>query len=85
MTLRIQKLRDSQVVVFTLSGHINAEEVVDLQNLLEVEGQHHRIVLNLEEVTLVDRDAVKFLAQSEAEGIQLKNCPTYIREWIVKE
>jgi len=72
-------------VTFTLSGRIKAEELAELQRLLDAEGQEHRIVLDLKEVKLVDRDAVKFLARCEANGAQLENCPAYIREWIVKE
>jgi hypothetical protein len=39
----------------------------------------------LQEVTLVNRDAVKYLARWEAENIKLENCPPYIREWIDAE
>jgi anti-anti-sigma regulatory factor len=73
------------IVVFTMSGRIKAEEAAELQRLFEVEGRHHSIVLDLKEVHLVDQDAVKFLARCEAKGIQLKNCPAYIREWIVRD
>jgi hypothetical protein len=40
-------------------------------------------VLDLQEVQLVDHDAVRFLAGCEADGTQLEHCPAYIREWIV--
>jgi len=40
------------------------------------------MALDLENVTLLDRDAVKFLASCEAESIKLDNCPAYIRAWI---
>jgi len=85
MTLRIDRSAKDDVVTFALSGRIKAEEVAELQNLFEVEGQDHRIVLDLKEVNLVDQDAVTFLARCEANGIQLENCPAYIREWIVRE
>lgn len=85
MTLRIQKAARAKVVVFTLSGRIKAEEVAELQRLFEVEGQDHRIVLDLKAVKLVDRDAVKFLARCEANGTKFENCPAYIREWIGRE
>jgi len=42
-------------------------------------------VLDLKEVKLVDQDAVRFLAQSEAEGTRLRNCSAFIREWILQE
>jgi anti-anti-sigma regulatory factor len=83
MTLRIQTLPKGDVVAFTLSGRITAEEVAELQRLLE--GQDHRIVLDLKEVKLVDRDTVRFLARCEVKGIQIENCPAYIREWMVRE
>jgi len=41
--------------------------------------------LDLREVKLADRDAVRFLARCEADGIQLKNCPPYVREWILAD
>lgn len=85
MTLRIQKAARANVVVYALSGRIRAEEVAELQRLFEVEGQDHRVVLDLKEVKLVDRDAVKFLARCEANGTRLENSPAYIREWIGRE
>jgi hypothetical protein len=85
MTLRIQKSDNGEVVVYTLSGRIRAEEVAELQRLFEVEGQDHHIVLDLKEVKIVDRDAVKFLARCEAHGTRLENSPAYIREWIGRE
>jgi hypothetical protein len=36
-------------------------------------------------VRLVNRDAIKFLADCEAGGTKLRNCPAYVREWIAKE
>ena len=41
--------------------------------------------IDLAEVELVSRDAVKLLAQAEADGIELRDCPAYVREWITKE
>jgi hypothetical protein len=44
--------------------------------------QHENVVLG-KDLTLVDRDAVRFLEHCEAGSITLK--PPYIREWIVRE
>ncbi len=85
MTLRIERSAKGEVMVFSLSGRIRAEGLAELQRLFEVEGQDRCIVLDLKEVKLVDRDSVRFLACCEANGIQLENCPAYIREWIVTE
>ena len=40
------------------------------------------IALELSDVTLVDADAVRFLAVAEAAGTELRNCPLFVREWI---
>jgi hypothetical protein len=38
-----------------------------------------QLVLDLRDVTLVNQDAVEFLAGCEADSIKLENCPAYIR------
>jgi hypothetical protein len=39
----------------------------------------------LAEVTLVSCEAVKTLTLAETNGIELRNCPGYVREWISRE
>lgn len=72
-------------VVFKVSGRLDTENVGDLKALFSREANGRRIVLDLLELTLVDRDAVCFFEGCEADGIELRNCPTYIREWITRE
>jgi anti-anti-sigma regulatory factor len=69
-------------VVFKLTGRMDAENVVELEKLINAEASSRRIVLDLEDLQLVDQDGVSFLRRCEADSIQLKNCPAYIREWI---
>lgn len=83
--LRIQKSANANSVVFTLSGQIRVTDLAELQQVFAREGQEHCVVLDLEEVRLVDRDAVRFLADCEAEGTTLQNCRVYIREWMRRE
>jgi anti-anti-sigma regulatory factor len=82
--LKIQRSANGKVV-FTLSGRIEAEDVTELQRLLELEPVARHLVLDLEDITLADRDAVTFLMRCEQNGIRLENCPPYIREWIERE
>ena len=82
--LKIQRVSNSRVV-FTLSGRMDAENVAELKELIESEARGRRIVLELSDLTLVDRDAVKFLERCETDSIKLENCPAYIREWIARE
>lgn len=82
--LRIQRSSEGGVK-FSLSGRIEAEDVVELQRLLGLEAPMETIGFDLQDVTLVDREAVKFLANRQAAGLKLENCPAYIREWIETE
>jgi anti-anti-sigma regulatory factor len=85
MTLKIQRRTADRFVVFTLSGRIEPEHVGELQNLVDFAAAKNSVVLDLKEVRLVHREAVRFLKRCEAEGVELDNCPAYIREWIEKE
>jgi anti-anti-sigma regulatory factor len=69
-------------VIFTVSGRLDGENLDEFKKLLIAEASGLRITLDLKELTLVDQDAVTFLERCEADNIQLKNCPAYIREWI---
>lgn len=82
--LKIQRATNKQVV-FTLSGRMDGENVTELKGLIESEARGRSIVLELSDLTLVDRDAVRFLERCEAHSIKLENCPAYIREWIARE
>jgi hypothetical protein len=82
--LRIQRKANGKVT-FTLSGRIEAEDIGELRRLFELEDISRKIALDLRDVTLVDRDGIKFLSVCEVDGIQLENCPAYIREWIGQE
>jgi len=76
---------ENGVVVFTLSGRIHVDHVVELKTLFGSEDKGRAIVLDLKDLTLVDREAVSFLERCEAGSVKLKNCPAYIREWITRE
>ena len=72
-------------VVFKLSGRMGAEDIGELEKLISAEASGGRIVMDLKDLRLVDQDVVSFLRRCEANSIQLKNCPAYIREWITGE
>lgn len=85
MTLKIQTLPGLQSTVFALTGRMQGENLADLQYLLDLETTCEEVILDLKELKLVDIDVVHFLADCEAEGMKLRNCPPYIREWISQE
>ena len=82
MTCRIDRLSIEQGVVLRISGRITGEDLDVLRTALE-EGRV--VAIDLTEVELVDRDAVKLLAHTEGNGIELRHCPAYIREWVTRE
>ena len=69
--------------MFTLSGRMEAEHVVELKELFDRDLQN--IIVDLRELRLADRDAVRFLRVCEVDGMKLENCPAYIREWMDRE
>ena len=82
--LRIERSANGQVV-FTLSGRMQTEDVEQFQQLLSVELPEQSVVFDLRDVTLVNQDAVTFLADCEAKGIRLEGCPLHVRNWIDRE
>ena len=82
--LKIQRSTNGDVV-FTVSGRLDADNVTELSTLLAGESAGRALVLDLRDVVLVDRDVVRFLRARESDGIALRNCPPYIREWIARE
>jgi anti-anti-sigma regulatory factor len=82
--LKIQRKANGDVV-FTLSGRLGADNLSELSELLAAEPAGRALVLDLKDVVLVDRDIIRFLRTREDDGIALRNCPPYIREWIARE
>ena len=83
MTCKIVRLAEpDQLVLLHISGHLQEMHINMIDDLLRKETDP--VALDLGEVTLVDPEAVKFLATLDARGVGLINCPGFIREWIRK-
>jgi anti-anti-sigma regulatory factor len=83
VTLKIETIHDEQRTTIKLIGRVQAESLPELK--AQIEGTGSGVVLELEEVTLVDVEAVRFLGVCESEGVQLRHCSGYVREWIARE
>ncbi len=83
MTLRILKISDGARTVLKLSGRIQARDIEDLS--AQMNRRTRGTVLDLQEVTLVDAEVVRFLGLCEAKGVELAHCSPYIREWVFRE
>jgi hypothetical protein len=81
--LGIETISDGETTTFRLGRQIRSDDLDELWALLERTTKER--VLDLRNVMLVDRNAVLFLGSCEAKGIELLNCRTYIREWILRE
>jgi hypothetical protein len=83
MTLRIENRSDGRRTVLHLSGRIAFDHIEELQ--AEIAGVGGGKALDLEYVTRVDIEGVRFLSECEREGNELVHCSQYLREWIDRE
>jgi anti-anti-sigma regulatory factor len=82
--LKIERTANGDVV-FTVSGRLDAHSLRELSALLALESSTRAVILELKDLVLVDRDTVGFLRTCEAKGIDLRNCPQYIRIWMASD
>ena len=83
--LKIQRSTEP-TLMFTVSGRLDAENVGELHQVIDAEPAGVVIVLDLTDLVLADRDAVRYLRDRESSGrVVLSNCPEYIRAWIAAE
>jgi anti-anti-sigma regulatory factor len=85
MTFRIETAARGGFTVFVLSGRIEKQAIAELRRLFERQADHGDIVLDLKDVGIIDRDALHFFGDCEADGVKLENCAAYIREWMERE
>ena len=84
MTCRIdRRVIGQDCATLYISGRITEECVDTLRALLEQEKS--AVTIDLKDVLIVDREAIKLLAVRESNGVKLRNCPAYIREWVTRE
>ncbi len=79
----IERIAHGGQRVLRLSGDIKADELDQVR--AEIGALDFKTSLDLGEVTLVDIEAVRFLADCELRGVILLHCPLYIRDWINRE
>jgi hypothetical protein len=83
VTLKIETIRRDEGTSIKVIGRLRAESLPDLK--AEIKGVGTVIALEMDEVTLVDLDVVRFLGVCESQGIELRRCPPYIRQWVAQE
>jgi hypothetical protein len=84
MTCKIDRtISGTSLVIFRVSGRITGRDVDMIRAVLEQESSP--LAIDLQQVLLADREAVRFLLACELNGTELRNCPGYIREWVTRE
>ncbi|HEY6261846.1 MAG TPA: hypothetical protein VIW47_09640 [Nitrospiraceae bacterium] len=83
MTVRIERETHRLKTMIRVSGRLQSTHLDELKTQLEM--AQSRIVLDLNGVTLVDVETVRFLNACEQEGVEFLHCWPYIREWMVRE
>jgi hypothetical protein len=71
------------LVTLRLIGRVESGHVGELRD--HIRSHHVKVVVDLDEVRLVDVSVVRFLVTCEGQGVELLNCPPYIREWMGRE
>jgi hypothetical protein len=69
-------------VIFALSGRLEAMSLQELSHLIARARPGRAVILELKDLLLADREAVGFLRACSEKGIELRNCPRYIRTWM---
>lgn len=81
--LKIEKHSNGHTTTIRLIGRMQVEHVLVLQAVIDESPP--RIILDLDELTLVDVEAVRFLGKCRRGGFALLHCSPYIRGWIARE
>jgi hypothetical protein len=82
MTLRIERISGEGKTWIRLSGAFRSEHLDQVKAEIKRGGP---VALDLEEVGLVDVEAVRFLNACQADGISALHCSPYIQEWMLQE
>ena len=85
MAFRIETAARGRFSVFILSGHIETQAIAELKRLFELQTDYRNTVVDLRDVSGVDREVMRFFICCEADGVKIENCPPYIREWMERE
>lgn len=85
MTLKIESSAQRGCTFFVLSGRLTEAEIAELERVLGPRTGYSTIIIDLKDLSLANRAAVKFLARCENDGLRIENCPGYIRKWMRRE
>jgi hypothetical protein len=83
MVLKIEEVSRNSGTTLALIGRITSPDVQLLKaRIADAAGP---VALDLHQVRVVDLDAVRFLAAEQRRGLELRQIPKYVWEWILLE
>ena len=74
--------RHSEAVTLGVGGNVSKDALAEIDRFITLERSHQRVVIDLSEVTLLDHAAARYFSDKLNRGVELVNCPRYIRHWI---
>jgi len=80
---KIENIASRHRTSIRLIGRLCGECLAELR--AQIEAAQSGVILEMDQVTLVDVEVVRFLGECEGGGIELRHCSPYIREWIAQE
>ena len=84
--VRIAAHHDNGRVTLAIAGKCNGGCIGELRRAIEKARRlHKQIIIDMSEITLVDRPSLQFLAAQARDNVTLINCPAYIEPWIARE
>ena len=85
MTLKIERNSHGGRTTIRLIGHFQSEHIGELKKQLQDNGPQLVLVLDLNELTVVDVEVVRFLGACKADGVKIVHRSPYIRKWMAQE
>jgi hypothetical protein len=83
LTVKIERICEKAGTRLYVSGELRSAHLDAVR--AEIATVALPVILDLEEVNLVDIDAVRWLNACHSQGVQVENCAPYIREWMHQE
>jgi hypothetical protein len=84
--LKMQQSEQERHVRIYLSGRVSHGRLAYLDELIGIASDSRlKVLLDMEQVTVLDLPAVRYLAEGEGTKFKFTCCPPAIQEWIQRE
>jgi anti-anti-sigma regulatory factor len=85
VSYKITTRPSGELVTILLNGKFSEDALAALdESIAAARGANQQVVMDLSEVTLVDRKTVQYLVNQTSHNVRIVNCPVYLRRWITQ-